>query len=292
MEADPALVHGKDWAAARRAVAGRLEALLPQARLETDHLEHDRIALKQPAKILHRGSGWGVLEMRRRARAGQPSFCSAETTFDDATLGSDQSPWLSLLEKGEFPAGRPEDPPGAWMIQPEWRSLLEEAVRAGRSDHWLSWLHLGVMYFESGEAEKARDAWKKSLALTPSAWAWRNLAVMSKDEEKLSEAADLWRTAYRMLPACIPLILECSAAFLDAGRPQELLDILSELPPAVRDHAERHRGRQHARGRSGPDRSLVQLAGKARCRRREYPHRRCAEGARPARIPAAGAPRF
>ena len=237
MEADPAIVHGKDWAAARRAVAGRLEALLPQARLETDHLEHDRIALKQPAKILHRGSGWGVLEMRRRARAGQPSFCSAETTFDDATLGSDQSPWLSLLEKGEFPAGRPEDPPGAWMIQPEWRSLLEEAVRAGRSDHWLSWLHLGVMYFESGEAEKARDAWKKSLALTPSAWAWRNLAVMSKDEEKLSEAADLWRTAYRMLPACIPLILECSAAFLDAGRPQELLDILSELPPAVRDHA-------------------------------------------------------
>ena len=174
--------------------------------------------------------------MRRRARAGQPPFCGGETPFDDATLGSDQSPWLQLLEKGEFPSGRPEDSPGAWMIQPEWRSLLEEAVRAGRSDHWLSWLHLGVMYYESGEPEKARDAWKKSLALTPSAWAWRNLAVMARHEEKLSEAADLWRTAYRMLPQCIPLLLECSASFLDAGRPRELLALLSELAPSAREH--------------------------------------------------------
>jgi tetratricopeptide (TPR) repeat protein len=122
------------------------------------------------------------------------------------------------------------------MIQPEWRSLLEEAVRAGRSDHWLSWLHLGVMYYESGEIEKARTAWKKSLALTPSAWAWRNLAAMARHEGKLSEAADLWRTAYRMLPECIPLILECLASFLDAGRPGELLALLPELSPSAREH--------------------------------------------------------
>ena len=90
------------------------------------------------------------------------------------------------------------------------------------------------MYYENNEPEKARDAWKKSLALTPSAWAWRNLAVLAKQEEKLSEAADLWRTAYRMLPQCIPLLIECSASFLDAGRPQELLDLLRELDPSAR----------------------------------------------------------
>ena len=122
------------------------------------------------------------------------------------------------------------------MIQPEWRSLLEEAVRTGRSDHWLSWLHLGVMYYENGETGKARHAWEKSIALTPSAWAWRNLAVMARREGKLSDAADLWRTAHRMLPQCMPLILECFAAFLDAGRPRELLDLLPELAPTAREH--------------------------------------------------------
>jgi tetratricopeptide (TPR) repeat protein len=236
MEADASLVHGSDWSAARRAVAGRLEALLPQAQHESDLRQGDKAALQPPAEILHRGSGWGGLEMRRRARAGQPPFGGGETPFDEAALGSDQSPWLQLLEKGEFPSGRPEESPGAWMIQPEWRSLLEEAVRAGRSDHWLSWLHLGVMYYENGEAEKARDAWKKSLALTPSAWAWRNLAVMARHEEKLSDAADLWRAAYRKLPQCIPLLLESSASFLDAGRPRELLALLSELSPSAREH--------------------------------------------------------
>jgi tetratricopeptide (TPR) repeat protein len=236
MEADAPLVHGRDWSAARRVIAGRLEALLPQAQLESDLRQGDRTALQPPAEILHRGSGWGALEMRRRARAGQPPFCGGEMLFDDVSLVSDQSPWLSLLEKGDFPSGRPQDSPGAWMIQPEWRSLLEEALRAGRSDHWLSWLHLGVMHYENGETEKARHAWKKSIALTPSAWAWRNLAVMAKHEGKLSDAADLWCAAYRMLPQCIPLILECSASFLDAGRLRELQALLPELAPSAREH--------------------------------------------------------
>jgi tetratricopeptide (TPR) repeat protein len=245
MEADPALVHGQDWAAARGEVVRRLGRRLPQKWLESELDRTARAALRAPEEILHAGSGWGALERRRRRRAGERPFCGEELVFDDSSMGEEQAPWLALLEKGGLPSHSPETPPSAWMTQPEWRGLLEEALRAGRGDHWLSWLHLGVMSYPSRVAKsrqaapefaKAKEAWERSLQRAPSAWAWRNLAVAAKHEGRLAEAAEMYLTACRMRPDLFPLAAETLQALYEAGRIRDMTRLVATLPTEVQEH--------------------------------------------------------
>ncbi len=234
MEADPAVVHGQDWCAAWRAAERRLNEILPQERLEAERVLTEGTANRPPEQILQRGSGWGALEGRRRERAGERPFCSAALVFDDASLGEDQAPWLALLEDGGFPERDPADPPGAWLVQPEWRALLTDAVQTGRNDHWLAWLHLGVMAYHAGEVDAAKRAWTTSLDMAASAWAWRNLAVLAKHEGRTAEAANLWIKSLRMLPNLLPLAVECCQALIDADRAGELIALLDTLGSSVR----------------------------------------------------------
>lgn len=236
MEANPRRVHSRDWADARAAVQEQLDARLPQDRLEALLRDTDAASRRAPLEILHRGSGWGALERRRRDRAGERAFATPAIPFDDASLGGDQAPWLALLEAGELPLRAPTDEPGAWMVQDEWRQLLESSIAAGGSDHWLGWLHLGVMRFQAGDLAGARQAWERSLLLERSPWALRNLAAQAAHEQRKAEAADLWLEAYQMLPACGPLAIECCRALTEAGRPGDVLALLETMPEAVRRH--------------------------------------------------------
>ncbi len=236
MEADAARIHGADWAAARAEVAGRLEELVPRERMEQVFRESARAAFTPPEEIVHHGSGWGALEERLRERGCRRWCRDPAHPFPDASLGADQAPWLALLDDGALPERDPAELPGAWMVQDEWRSLLEEAVSAGRGDHWLSWLHLGVMRYHAKDTVGAREAWERSLALRPSAWALRSLAVHASHEKRAGDAADLWLRAFRMLPGLTPLAIECCRALVDAGRPAEVLSLLAEMPAAVRAH--------------------------------------------------------
>jgi tetratricopeptide (TPR) repeat protein len=236
MEADPQGVHSTDWARARKTVETRLEEMVPEQWLEDELVRTTAAADRPPEEVLHRGTGWGALERRRRDAAGETPMCCSAVVFDDASLGADQEPWLSLLEKGGLPYRSPDDEPGAWMVQAEWRRMLEDAVRAGRGDHWLSWLHIGVMRYHAKEVELAREAWEKSLALEPSSWAYRNLAVLADHEEEQDKATDLWITACRMAPRVVPLAVECCKALIKSGRQAEVRDLLKLLSPAVTDH--------------------------------------------------------
>ena len=236
MEADPRRVHGADWARAGEAVESQINRILPQDWLEEEHTRGARTADRPPEEILHRGSGWGALERRRRERAGERPFCPPALVFDDASLGGDQEPWLKLLEEGELPGRRPSELPGAWMVQDEWRQLLEGTVRRRRGEHWLSWLHLGVMRYHAGEWAAAQQAWERSLALEPSAWACRNLAVLAKGQERTDEGAARWRKACRMAPALLPLAVEAGRELVESGRAQEARELLALLPPDLQGH--------------------------------------------------------
>jgi len=255
MEADPELVHSSDWRAAYQSVDEKLNEMLPQDLLDSELLNSNDMADQPPDEIIQRGSGWGALERRRRERAGEKPFCSLSMVFDDDSLGADQEPWLALLEDGAIPYTSPTDLPGGWMIQSEWRQLLEDATNAGRGHHWLSWLHLGVMYYSekdiaslwkrlernfcssffSKSLDAARRAWEKSLALEPSPWAYRNMAVLAKREGRLAEAADLLVTARQMAPEMPNLAMECCRALIEAGRPQDMLNLMDDLPRQISD---------------------------------------------------------
>ena len=234
MEADPEIVHGPHWDQAWCAVEAQLERLVPRAALDEELRRGAAFADRPPAEILQRGSGWGALERLRREAAGEPPLCTPALLFDDASLSDAQVPWLALLRTGSMPSRDGALPAGGCMVQPEWRQMLENSVAAGRSDHWLAWLHLGVMRFHAGERAAARDAWERSLALRRTPWAIRNLAVLARHEERAAEAADLLLEALQMRPDLLPLAVECGRALIDAGRSRQWLSTLAELPAEVR----------------------------------------------------------
>ncbi|MBM4084897.1 MAG: DUF5107 domain-containing protein [Planctomycetes bacterium] len=233
METDPRAVHAADWAAARQAVETPLEGLIPRVWLDAEHDRGATWADNAPVEILHRGSGWGALERHRRAAAGQPAFCSPELAFGDETRGEEQRPWLALLRTGRFPDADPARPPNGFMVQAEWRELLEKSV-AGDPSNWFAWLHLGVMRLYAGEHEAARAAWEKSNALKPTAWALRNLAALAAFQNQPEASADLHLAAHKLNPSLRPLTIETCRALLKVKRPNECLDLIAGLPAADR----------------------------------------------------------
>jgi tetratricopeptide (TPR) repeat protein len=234
MEADPAKVHGTDWPLAQRSVEDALERLIPRAALDAEFERGARVADDLPVELLQRGSGWGALERFRREAAGEPPFCSAGLIFDEASLGEAQAPWIGLLRDGAFPALEPEAAPRGYMVQAEWREMLERAVGAARGASWLAWLHLGVMYHHAGERDSARRAWERSLEQAETVWATRNLGVLALEEGRLDDAAELYVAALRMRPALLPLAVECGRVLIETGRSREWLELLAGLPDPAR----------------------------------------------------------
>jgi tetratricopeptide (TPR) repeat protein len=237
LQVDPVPVHHANWQAAHAAVEQELERRLPRERLDAELERSADIAQRQPAELLHTGSGWGALELHRRRRAAESSFTSVATPFPDGSLGADQAQWLTLLNEGALP---PRDPatadPGSLMVQPEWRELLEDAVRAGRGTHWFSWYHLGVMRYRAGDRAAARDAWLQSLRCEPSAWAYRDLAVVARDETDEETAAELWLKAAALRPDLVSLVIECASALLGAGRADHAIAFIDSLAGALQQH--------------------------------------------------------
>ncbi|NOR82693.1 MAG: DUF5107 domain-containing protein [Ardenticatenales bacterium] len=231
---NPAAAHGDDWAQAQRAVESSLEQLICHEDLQAEFARSAGWADLPLAEIWQRGSGWGTLERIRREAAGEPPFCSEALVFDDESLSEAQTPWRGLLRDGAMPTTDPDKAPSGYLVQAEWRAMLEEALHAGRGTNWLAWLHLGVMQHYVRDREGARRAWELSLACDRTPWAMRNLAVLALEDELFEDASQLYIAAWRMAPTIIPLAVECGRAQIKAGRPGEWLALLDELPKSLR----------------------------------------------------------
>jgi tetratricopeptide (TPR) repeat protein len=228
------MVHGEDWAQAQQAVEGQLEALISSTDLDAEFRHGGQFADRPPVALLQRGTGWGALERCRREIAGEAPFCSDGLVFDDESLGEAQAPWLTLLNQGRLPGANPDVPPAGYLVQHEWRILLENSSSQDSTTDWLAWLHLGVMRHYAGDLEGARGAWLRSLERTPTAWALRNLAILAVEEQHFEEAADLIIQACRLNSTLQPLIVEMGQTLLAAGQPQRWLDLLDEMPEMQR----------------------------------------------------------
>lgn len=235
MQAEPEVVYDSDWNAAYKFIDRKLKEKMPEDVLESKLLKTNDIVNRKPDEIIQQGSGWGALERRRREDRSEKSFFPQSMIFSDDSLNTGQKFWLELLEEGKLPYKNPTELPGTWMIQSEWRELLEESVNKGQSNHWLAWLHLGVMYYSDERFDDARKAWEKSIELEPSPWAYRNIAILEKREENLDEAADLLLKACQMAPQVSSLAIECCKTLIEADRIQEMLEFMDELPKQVRN---------------------------------------------------------
>ncbi|MEY9927848.1 tetratricopeptide (TPR) repeat protein [Catenulispora sp. GP43] len=225
LEADPAAVHGT-WDESRAAVAGALEQLVPRASLEAALGDAQRFedaanaadAADAAPELLHRGSGWGALEIAAGAVADDPlhpfGSCDAE-----------QQPWLDLLLTKRLP---PSEPPASPVTGPKWRALLEACA-----DDWHALYHLGLLRLADGDRDGAREAWTRSLADRPNAWAQRALAHLADSPE---EAANQTLAAHRMYPDLRELTIETLKALLAADRPHDTLSVIGALSPEDRDN--------------------------------------------------------
>jgi len=236
LEADPGKIHSKLWAEAVEEADRALEAALPQAKLDLLDGELASVTVLPAEELLARGSGWGALERRRLAACGEEDLIPVELAFDDSSLGADQAPWLKLLETGVFPETDPMREPGHWMVQPEWEKLLCRSVEAGRSDHWLAWLHLGVMRMEARDLEGARAAWLQSLRRRPSAWALRNLSVLERRQGNPWVSLGLLRQAWDTGPRIAALAVEYTRDLLELERYDLLREFVSSLPGEISQH--------------------------------------------------------
>ncbi|MFD9065983.1 DUF5107 domain-containing protein [Kitasatospora purpeofusca] len=228
LEADPAAVHGEDWAAAREAARDGVDTLVPASVLEAELASAEAWLDQPPVEILATGSGWGALERHRRIHAGEPAREMSGTPFPDSTLGPEQEAWLELLDHGRLSPAEPVRAPVSYQVDPAWEELL------GKADGWLAGLHLGVLRAYAGDLDGARESWSESVESRPTAWAWRNLAVLADRTGDLAEAARAYREALRLEPALLPLALEAAGVLLRAGAPQDVLSLLADLPPAHR----------------------------------------------------------
>ncbi|WP_194892867.1 DUF5107 domain-containing protein [Catenulispora pinisilvae] len=218
LEADPAAVHGT-WDEARDAVAGALERLLPRTALEAALVQTRQFgAAAEEAEHLHQGSGWGALEV---AAGSLP----ADALHPFGSCDVEQQPWLDLLRTNRLPIS---DPPASPVTGPKWRALLEASA-----DDWHALYHLGLLRLAEDDRAGAREAWTRSLAEQPNAWAQRALAHLA---DSSSEAADLTLAAHRLLPGLRELTIETLKVLLAADRAADALDVISTLSPEDRAH--------------------------------------------------------
>lgn len=239
MRVDPTKVHSRDWLEAKGSVERALDSMLSGSELERLDGEFAAVAESAPEEILSVGEGWGALEgmldqVQPFDKLRVPN--AAAMPFREDTLGPDQEPWLTLLKDGKLPERDVLDDPGQYMTGPEWHALLEESISSGTGDHWLGWLHLGVMRMEELDAAGARAAWMRSIERKPSGWAYRNLAVLESTNGDLDAACDLMRRAWEIGPKVAPLAIEYADLLERADRWDDLRAFVDGLPESIRVH--------------------------------------------------------
>jgi hypothetical protein len=230
------------WPRARAAAEKAVTDEVSARRLAGRHQAAALLADRAPEELLHAGTGWGALDRRLRARAGEPALDAPGTPFSDETLGAAQQPWVALLDTGTFPSPHPGEFPPSLHLHP----VLAELLSA--SPGWAAPALLGVLKACTGDLAGARAAWQESLARAENAYSRRNLALVALHEGDASGAVQHYQQALEAaggrpqphlvepLRALGPagahpaLVAEVLRALITAGASDRALSLIDSLP--------------------------------------------------------------
>lgn len=229
VQADPAKVHGKDYAAAIASVADALEAVRPAHVLEELHARLKGELDGANGKVLHSGMGFARAE---KALLGD-SFHTAGLSLDAMRIGEQEQPWMELAAGGALPCPEPDAEPLSYQTGKAWEAALEASIQKGDSDHWYGHYQLGVMYAAEGKDTEARKEFTRSLDCARNPWALRCLAVLEDRAGNAEAAADLlWEAAQRK--PIRPLAVEALEMLSKTRQYQRMYDLMNKLPEEVR----------------------------------------------------------
>ena len=214
--------HG-DWSTALDAVTERLGR--DDGRF-AEQTSLGRELVDRPVEArLQRASGWGALEVRRRAATAEGWPALPGTPFAEEDLGAEQQPWLDLLD-GRRPAWDGSTPTSC-QTAPGWRSLLEYAAGPYAA------LQRGIARWAGGDRLGALDAWEQSLRDQPSAVGWRNVAVAYAEDDPARALAG-YREARNLDPTMSGLVIEHLELLISVGHHAVALAEIDALPAAQR----------------------------------------------------------
>lgn len=222
--ADPAKVHG-DWADCRAEVGERLEALIPEFRLEEMLAATKPMALSPADSVICHGSAWGKLENLRREKNGETPVCPH---LDFGDLTEDETPWAILLESGKLPALGATEGPVSWMLQKEWTALLEQSAPSHEKHLHLAAIHMAQRHLRDAD-EHLTEA--LSYAVTPTALFLK--AQIHRMRGDLDTAADTALEAYALLPSDVSLARQSLALALRAKKHGEIIAAYETAPAKV-----------------------------------------------------------
>jgi tetratricopeptide (TPR) repeat protein len=239
IQAEPVNVHGEDWNIAWKTVDAVLRSRMTPEKLSEIEANCRARASLPGEKILQSASGWGALEIARRNHVSASDPIPSAFVFPKSSLGVEQAKWLHLLHKDHLPEQPPEAEPGEWMVQAEWRDLLEASLKRPNDRNWFALLHLGTMRMEKFDYKGAKNAWLESVTMKPSSWAWRNLAQVAlrrgEDAEALSCLSHAWELS--MASGYCPSLAQeylsalCTSQYYDAARV-----VYDSLPEMLKDN--------------------------------------------------------
>ena len=191
IKADPAKVHGSDWEAAWRAVDQTLKSQMTA--MELAEIEEKCLLLADiPSHdLIQTGSGWGALELERKSIHKDGVEIPGTFVFPAATLGKEQMKWIRLLKEGVLPEQPPDQIPGDWMVQRQWRDLLRQKPGVGAKPKLVCAAPFWGDACRRLQRPEAVAVWEASIEVTPSIWAYRNLAVLARSAGKTTEAIGL-----------------------------------------------------------------------------------------------------
>ncbi len=239
-QADPNQVHDPNYGAAWRALDAALKRRVSASELQGIE-DQCRSRVDQPStELLQMGSGWGALEMARRERQGSQADIPNAFYFPASSMNHEQTRWLPILSGGTLADQPPDQIPGEWLVQRPWREMLSKSLAKPENQNWYAWLHYGVMLAEALDDAGAQAAWQASIAIQPSAWAYRNLAVLQQANGKLSAALEDYARAWMLalgqhqLPL-EPMAYEYLALFIQASQFQPAWEFISRLPDKTVD---------------------------------------------------------
>lgn len=229
VQADPEKVHGPDWNAAVDAVASALESQRPLAALNDLHARVKAELDGVSGEVIHKGMGFARAEKLLLGAA----FDTAGLSLSAMREGTQEQPWLALCKTGALPCPDPLSEPLSYQTSPAWEEKLRASIDSGASDHWFGHYQLAVMCAARGDAQAARTAYERSLALARNPWALRGLAVLAAQEDHSARAADLLCEAVQLKPIRA-LAIEALDALAKTQQYARMAALTAQLPESVR----------------------------------------------------------
>ena len=215
IQGERSLLADEDYGKARDYLTDLIDQRMPEAdllKIEEKLKEYACIEVLEN-QILHTGSGFGALEVKRM-EIDKDGTAPSSMCFPAFTMGKNEAPFLHLLKYGVLPEESPRYFLPTYMISDKWMPRIKASLEKEHGESWYSLVQYGIAVYEYTDvskyaseaandehnrnaAELAEKLWKRSIELCPSYLAYRNLAQLQWHKGNLEQAQNYYEEAIK-----------------------------------------------------------------------------------------------